>query len=411
MQPDDLMRNWENMTSTFLRQTGISWHILANWMSMNPFCTPAAQWMQAWSRFLCKRRPLIESYPWHTPNTVVYQGCKVALRKFNHDIKGTPLLLVAPEAGHNSQIVDYGPGQSLVQCALQHYNGDIYVMDKLPAGPEHTNYSLDDCIGSVAACIDHIGEPVNIVGLCQGGWQSAIYTALFPEKIRSLTLAAAPIDFHAGNSLISQWADCLPMAFFESMVRQSGGNMPGCLIVHGFMMMNPVERFWGDDWKLFKNCHDDAFVERHHRFNRWYRLTQPLAGKMYLQVVRELFKANKLVKGELEIMGSRVDLAKIHQPVYLVAGQKDDITPPVQLFSIKKHVSSWIVEEHTVDAGHIGVFMGSAVIRNFWAGLFQKLSLNGLGRDLFSRSNQAQWRRSGVPTGRRGKAYQCHSDR
>jgi poly(3-hydroxyalkanoate) synthetase len=94
---------------------------------------------------------------------------------------------------------------------------------------------------------------------------------------------------------------------------------------------------------------------------------------MYLQVVKELFKANKLVRGELEIMGAKVNLAEIRQPVYLVAGQKDDITPPLQLFSIKHFISSSLIEEHSVNAGHIGVFMGSAVISDFWAGHFQKL--------------------------------------
>lgn len=374
MQADEFVRNYENMLETCLTHSAMGWDCIATWMGLNPFFFPAAQWLHTWSRFLREKKLRIRSYPWETKNTVVYRGNKVALRKFNHGAKGNPLLLVAPEAGHNSQIVDYGPGQSLVQCALENYNGDIYVMDKLPAGPEHVNYSLDDCIESVAACIDHINQPVNLVGLCQGGWQSAVYTALFPENVESLTLAASPIDFHAGSGCIAKWANALPMSFFESLVNQNGGNMPGFLIVHGFMMINPVERFWGDDLNLFKNLHNDAFVARHQRLNKWYRLTQPLPGKMYLQVVRELFKANKLVRGELEIMGVRVDLSRITQPVYLVAGKKDDITPSIQLFSIKDYICSPVIHEHEVNAGHIGVFMGSAVIRNFWADLFQKFS-------------------------------------
>lgn len=155
------------------------------------------------------------------------------------------MIVVPPEAGHDSLIVDYGPGQSLVESALTNYPGDVYVMEKLPATFRDTGYSIDDSILALNAAIDTIGEPVNLIGFCQGGWQSAIYTALFPEKVLNLTVAAGPIDFLAGDAKISAMAESLPMSFYEQMVMMGGGNMPGSFIVQGFMMMNPVDRFMG----------------------------------------------------------------------------------------------------------------------------------------------------------------------
>ena len=46
------------------------------------------------------------------------------------------------------------------------------------------------------------GGRVNLVGDCQGGWLAAIYAALHPERVNTLTIAGAPIDFHAGDAVI-----------------------------------------------------------------------------------------------------------------------------------------------------------------------------------------------------------------
>lgn len=310
-------------------------------------------------------RPM-EAPTWLTPNQMVYEGFKVKLRKFNTDHRGEPIVFVAPEAGHNAHIVDYGPDQSLVQCALAYYPGDVYAVDKLPAEQEHTTYDIDDSIRSLEACVEAIGEPVHLVGLCQGGWQSAIFAALFPDRVKSLTLAAAPIDFHAGDAIIAQWADAIPLSTYEQMVQMGNGNMPGCFIVQGFMLMNPYDRFVGDDVNLWQNISDAEFIDRHRRFSQWYYYTQAVPGTMYLNIVKKLFKENRLIHGELEVLGRNVDLGRITQPLHMVAGTKDDITPPAQLFAAEQYVQSTAIHKTLMPAGHIGVFMGKKVIQDYW---------------------------------------------
>jgi poly(3-hydroxyalkanoate) synthetase len=94
---------------------------------------------------------------------------------------------------------------------------------------------------------------------------------------------------------------------------------------------------------------------------------------MYLEIVEQLFKENLLVKGDLEILGHKVDLTGINQPLFLIAGTRDDITPPDQLFAIENYVSSSVVDKKLADAGHIGVFMGKNVIKDIWTDLFKRL--------------------------------------
>lgn len=363
---DETLFHWSNVYGSFLQASGTAYLGFSNLMALNPFLSPISQEIEKWGQYMIERGRPMEAPTWQTPNQKIYEGFKVTLRKFNSNHRGEPIIFVAPEAGHNAHIVDYGPSQSLIQCALEYYPGDIYALDKLPAGPEHTTYDIDDCIRSLEACVDAIGEPVHLVGLCQGGWQSAIFTALFPNHVKSLTLAAAPIDFHAGDAIIAQWAEAIPLSTYEQMVQLGQGNMPGCFIVQGFMLMNPYDRFVGDDVNLWKNITDAEFIDRHRRFAQWYYYTQAVPGTMYINIVKKLFKENRLIRGELEILGQKVDLGQITQPLYMVGGEKDDITPPAQLFAAEHYVRSKIIRKAVLPAGHIGVFMGKKVIQDYW---------------------------------------------
>ena len=371
---DSFLQSFDNSIRDGMKITGDAYEFFGDTIGTNLFLRPLGEEIKRYATFLKEKAAPISPGPWTTHNAVVRRWSKVVLRKFNGDKKGNPMLIVPPEAGHNSKIVDYGPGQSLVQCATEHFQGDVYVMDKLPAGPEHAHYSIDDCIRSLAQCVQHIGQPIHLVGLCQGGWQSAIYTALYPQKVKTLTLAGAPIDFHAGDGLISQWAQALPLSFYQALVALGQGFMPGTFITNGFKLMNALDRFVGDDINLYRNIDDPDYVERFRRFNQWYEVTQPLSGKMYLEVVQHLFKGNELVKGDLEIMGRNVNLEEIDQPLYLIAGMNDDITPPEQLFAIRNYASSLLVEEKLATAGHIGVFMKDQVIKGIWTDLFNQIS-------------------------------------
>jgi len=214
---------------------------------------------------------------------------------------------------------------------------------------------------------------VDLIGLCQGGWQSAIYAALYPEKVNSLTLAAAPIDFKAGCGKIQCYAEMYPMSFYESMVLSGGGTMPGDYLKLGFKMLNPLDRFFLDYSDLYRHMSDSEYLEKSRKFRNWYEYTQNLPGKMYLQIVKELFKDNGLVKGTLRIMGTRVDLRAIKCPLFLIAGEKDDITLPEQLFNIEKYVRSKKIIKLVAPGGHIGVFMGRKTLEDYWPRVFHEI--------------------------------------
>ncbi len=331
-----------------------------------------------YNRFLKEISRPLSKPGWATPNDPVLELPGVILRNFSKKsaTKGTPVVIIPPQAGHHSSIADYGPEQSLVETILC-ATDSVYVTEWKAATPERKDETIDDSVRAMGQCIDVVCEKrskVCLIGLCQGGWQSAIYTALHPEKVESLTLAAAPIDFKAGGGKIQFYTEMYPMFFYESLVAMGGGTMPGEYMKLGFKMLNPVDRFFLDYSDLYSNINDSEYMERYRKFRDWYEYTQNLPGKMYLQIVKELFKENRLINGGLKILGRGVNLHTIKCPLVLVAGEKDDITLGEQIFNTENHVNSKDITKLTVPAGHIGVFMGKKILKEYWPQILRKIS-------------------------------------
>ena len=86
--------------------------------------------------------------------------------------------------------------------------------------------SIDNYLAELNVAIDEIGAPVDLVGLCQGGWLSLVYAARFPGKVRRLVLAGAPVDVSTPSEL-SKMVAALPQPAFEQMVQQGDGLVSG----------------------------------------------------------------------------------------------------------------------------------------------------------------------------------------
>jgi poly(3-hydroxyalkanoate) synthetase len=230
------------------------------------------------------------------------------------------------------------------------------------------DYSIDTYLAEINVVVDDLRTPVHLVGLCQGGWMSAMYASRFPGKVRSLVLAGAPIDTDAGNGPIKRMAHALPMSVYQNLVAAGGGRMRGEVMLAGWKNMHPGEQYLTKYIDLYDHIADKGYVARSEHFERWFENALDLPGRYYLQAVEELFKANRFAKGEFIGLGRKLSLKDIKVPLYLLAGEQDDITTREQVFEAAHLVGtphSAIVTRMT-PGGHIGLFMGSATLAEAW---------------------------------------------
>ncbi len=302
-----------------------------------------------------------------TPNTVRLDLRTMTLREYGKP-NGMPTLVEAPYAGHTAMIADYHRGQSLVETLLAHGVAHAALTDWKSATDDMKDLEIDNYLAEVVVAIDDLGGRVNLVGLCQGGWMSAMISARFPEKVNSLVLAGSPIDTDAGNGPIKRMVHESPMSFYEELVALGGGLMKGKFMLQGWKNMHPEQHYFQDQIDLYEHIDDPAYVAKEETFASWYENPIDLPGRWYLQVIRQLFKENRLANGTFVGLGHRLNLRNIKCPVFLLAGEADDITTKEQVFDAEKYLGTpkdQLVKQ-LVPGGHIGLFMSSRTLNDAW---------------------------------------------
>ncbi|WP_417678274.1 alpha/beta fold hydrolase [Pseudodonghicola sp.] len=306
---------------------------------------------------------------WATPNTVILATDTMRLRDFSAPgASGVPVLIDAPFAGHSSTIADFAKGQSLAQTLLDHDIGRVLVTEWKSATPEMRDFDIDKYLAEINVAVDDLGGRVNLVGLCQGGWMSAMYACRFPDKVASLVLAGSPIDTNAGEGPIREMAHSLPLDFYKELVKQGGGRMLGKNMLAGWKNMHPDKQYVEKYVELYEHVDDPSYLKRTEHFESWYENPVDLPGVYYMQAIDMLFKQNLFAKGEFTALGRKLSLKSITCPTYLLAGASDDITTKEQVFAARDLIGTpkKNIVEKLVPGGHIGLFMGSHTLAEAW---------------------------------------------
>jgi poly(3-hydroxybutyrate) depolymerase len=281
---------------------------------------------------------------------------------------GIPTIVIAPYAGHSAMIADYHSHQSLMETLRDNGIDRVFLTDWKSATEDMKDLEIDQYLAELVVCVDDVGGRTNLIGLCQGGWMAAMLAARFPDKVTSLVLAGSPIDTDAGDGPVKRVAHTYPVSFYEELVALGGGLMRGKFMLQGWKNMHPEEHYVQSHIDLYEHIDEPNFLEKQETFARWYENPIDLPGRWYLQAITALFKENRLAKGTFATLGRTLNLKAITCPVYLLAGDADDITTKEQVFDADKYLgtSPAEIEKRLVPGGHIGLFMGSRTLKDAW---------------------------------------------
>jgi poly(3-hydroxybutyrate) depolymerase len=317
---------------------------------------------------------------WTTPHEIVFEAPLARLRDFSVSQRTdlVPTLVLPPQAGHDSCIVDYSPEQSQMQTIVSAGLERALTLDWKGATRETADASVEDYLDVIDRAVDHCHGRVNLIGDCQGGWLATLYAALCPERVNTLTIAGAPIDFHAGEPVIGEVVHQLApggnLRFYEALVASGGGVLKGRHMLAGFILIQPGAEI-SRQVELLLHLEDQRRVGRYTEFEDWFKHTQDIPGAFYLWILRNLFCDNALIRGELRVRDQQVDLARIDMPLALLAGATDHITPPDQVFALASYASTdpALVTRQISNGGHLGLFMGHDSLRYNWPALLSEV--------------------------------------
>ncbi len=307
-----------------------------------------------------------------TPKTAVYQDGLVTLYRYTPRVERPlqPPILITYALVNRPYMIDLQEDRSLVSGLLDR-GLDVYLIDWGYPQRNDRWLTLDDYInGYMDDCVEHIrrvsGQPrINLIGICQGGAFTLCYAALNPAKVANLVTMVAPVDFHVPDGLLNLWMGAnggAPSISPETMV-ESFGNIPGDVMNFGFLMLKPFELGLQKYLSLLDTFDDSSHSANFLRMEKWIFDSPDQAGAAWAEFVRNFYIENKLIRGEVEIGGRRVDLTRITMPVLNLYAEKDHLVPPASSLALQGTISSSDYTAVSFPVGHIGMYVSAKVQR------------------------------------------------
>jgi polyhydroxyalkanoate synthase subunit PhaC len=321
-----------------------------------------------------------------TPREVVWSRNKARLYRYRRPDGGVggrpvPVLLVYGFV-LKPYVLDLVPGNSLVEYLVGE-GFDVYMLDFGISGVEDAELSLEDFVldymhGAVGKVLETSGaEGTSLLGQSQGGTLCAMYASLFPEgPVKNLVLLSSPTEFAPRNpgplgfwTLSSRNGGAL---FDPAVVPRFLGNLPTDLASSLINLAASLQAnaFGAAAWSLSLGVYDAvlreirAWVERDVSLRSWLAVSEwvddaaPFPGETFRRWVRDFYQRDRLVKGEVELRGRRVDLSNIECALLNVSGKWDYVVPPSQTEATTALARSRDKETVSLDAGHVGMLVG-----------------------------------------------------
>ncbi|MGZ4091311.1 MAG: class III poly(R)-hydroxyalkanoic acid synthase subunit PhaC, partial [Bacteroidia bacterium] len=297
-----------------------------------------------------------------TPKTEVYKEDKLTLYRYNRDTEATyktPVLIVYALV-NTYKMLDLQPDRSYIKNLLK-AGMDIYLIDWGYPTSGDRYLSIEDYVtGYINNCVDHIRkkhriDKINILSICQGGTLSVIYASLYPNKVKNLVTHVTPIDFSTNDGLLFRWSKDMD---FDKLVEANHGLIPGEFLNQGFDMLKPMMKVQKQQ-ALASSMGERDKLMNFLRMERWIGESPDQAGECFRQFMKDLYQKNKLVKGELEVGGKKVNLKNLTCPLLNIYATEDHLVPPAATKPLNDLVGSTDKELYSFKGGHIGVFVGS----------------------------------------------------
>lgn len=296
------------------------------------------------------------------PKDLVYEEDKLKLYHYRQegDVTCSVPVLVVYALVNRQYMLDLQPDRSIVRNLLQH-GVDLYIIDWGYPTKADMYLTLDDYInGYLNNCVDVIRkktgkDTINLMGICQGGTFSAIYAALYPEKVRNLVTLVAPFDFSTNDGLLFSWAKQMNVDALVDTYKV----IPGDFLNAGFLMLMPFTLNIGKYVDMLDVVQEKESLLNFLRMEKWIFDSPGQAGECLRQFIKDCYQGNKLVKGELKVGDRAVDLKNITMPLLNIYAASDHLVPPAATRPLNDLVGTQDKTLYEFKGGHIGVFVGS----------------------------------------------------
>ena len=290
-----------------------------------------------------------------TPADVVLETPTLRLRRVaNANATGEPIVLVAPMI-NRWYVLDLLPERSFLSL-LASFGRPVYVIEWRPPASNDDRGFGDLCGGPMLEAVDHAlnaegADSSALIGYCQGGTLAAMFAARFPLRVARVATVCAPVRFSEGG-LFRRWFD--PKYLDVDLTLASSERISAWLVHLPFWWLRPsikTRKLTG----LARSFRKDGVLEQFLASELWNSDHMDMSRGVFRTWTGDLYQKDLLERGLMVVAGEAVHLERIAQPLLVISGDYDPITPPSAAEPLGDLSSSQAATLLRVRSGHVGV--------------------------------------------------------
>jgi polyhydroxyalkanoate synthase len=266
-----------------------------------------------------------------SPGAVVFRHEMFELIQFQpatSQVYRRPLLLVPPQV-NKYYVMDLSSNKSLVRYLVA--NGfQVFTISWRNPTPENREWGFESYDHAILEAIDAVrtiaeSPDVNILGACLGGMTLATllgYLAAQEDKlIHSVTFLVTVLDSNVDSTMgLFATKETIAAAKQASRVK---GVIDGQEMARVFAWLRPNDLIWNYWVNNYLIGNDPAAFDVLY----WNNDTTRLPAKLHADLL-DLYETNAFTHpGLLKVFGTPIDLTRVTNDAYIIAGVTDHITP------------------------------------------------------------------------------------
>ena len=296
-----------------------------------------------------------------SPKYPVYSEDKLVLYRYETPTGVQPRLvplLIVYALVNRPYMTDIQEDRSTIKGLLA-TGQDVYLIDWGYPDQADRAITLDDYInGYIDRCVDHIREAhgvekINILGICQGGAFSLMYTSMHQDKVNNLVTMVTPVDFKTPDNLLSAWVQHVDI----DLAVDTMGNIPGELLNWTFLSLKPFSLTGQKYINMVDLLDDQEKVKNFLRMEKWIFDSPDQAGETFRQFIKDFYQNNGFLNGGVMLGDHEVNLKDVTCPVLNIFALQDHLVPPDASKALKGLTGSSDYTELAFPGGHIGIYV------------------------------------------------------
>jgi polyhydroxyalkanoate synthase subunit PhaC len=291
---------------------------------------------------------------------VIYRNQLIELIQYSPKTKtvyANPILII-PAWIMKYYILDLTPSHSLVRYLVAQGHTVFMVSWKNPDSADR-DLGMDDYLNlGVMSALAIVGQvipqqKIHLVGYCLGGTLSAIAAASLArdndQTLASLTLFAAQTDFTEPGEL-GLFIDDSQLSYLENIMWDKG-YLDSNQMLGTFQLLRSNDLIWS------RIIHDYLLGIRKPLTDvmAWNADATRLPYRMHTDYLHQLFLHNELAAGNYKVNGAPIALMDITIPLFVVATERDHVSPWQSVFKINLLTNTDITFCLTTGGHNVGI--------------------------------------------------------